>query len=222
MKIPEKNAIQISEEVPFSWGSIIGCAVSTAYHGVKRADISNGDKVLVFGIGGVGLHAILWANFFGASEVIAVDPISAKHEAGRAYGADLVLSPQHDNVRDAVDDVTDGYGVDAVIECSGSPKAMEQAFDAVTGKNKHETGTVVSIGAQYEPLQTDYWGMREGWFTVSGDHTASDLLEIINLVETGKVNLSESISHTFELDEIESGLDVLQNDDDVRRVVIDI
>jgi threonine dehydrogenase-like Zn-dependent dehydrogenase len=132
------------------------------------------------------------------------------------------LDPTQDDVREAVDEATGGFGVDVAIECAASAQAMEQAIDSITGTNKHETGTVVSVGAQSEPLKADYWGIREGWLTVSGDHTASDLTEIVSLVESGKVDLSHSISHTFALDEIAEGLEVMRNEADVRRVVLDI
>lgn len=222
MKLPAENALKISDEIPFDWASITACAVATAYHAVKRSDINKGENVIVFGIGGVGLHAVMWANYFGAANIIAVDLINEKLEAAEAYGADYLVNPQETNVREVIDEVTEGYGVDVALECSGSPKAMEQTLDSITGENIHETGTAVSVGGQHEPFEAEYWGLREGNLTVSGDHTHYDLQQIISLLEGGKIDLSNSISHHISLDEINDGLEMIDGQEDVRRVVIDM
>lgn len=222
MRLPAENAMKITDTVPFDWASIAACAVATSYHAVKRSELRNGDTVVIFGIGGVGHHAVMWANFFGAGSVIAVDLVDSKLDAAREYGADHVVNPANgDDLREVIDEVTNGYGVDVALECSGSPKAMEQALDAITGKNIHETGVAVSVGGQHEPFDASYWGLREGVLTVSGDHTHYDLYQIIELLEGEKVDLSKSISHHISLDEINEGIEMVDQSEGVRRVVIE-
>ncbi|MEM3588527.1 MAG: alcohol dehydrogenase catalytic domain-containing protein [Nitrososphaerota archaeon] len=221
IKVPAKNAVKISRSVPIEWGAIIGCAVSTAYHAVRVSKLEPGETVVVFGAGGVGLHAVMWAKFFGAGKVIAVDLIDSKLEKARRYGADIILNPLRDDVLEVVSRETENFGADVVIECSGSSQAMNQAIKAIKGKNLFESGTLVSVGLQTKPFQFEYWWLREGWATVSGDHTLSELNQIIKLVENGRVNLSESITHRIPLTEIGKGIELVESTEEhVERVVI--
>jgi threonine dehydrogenase-like Zn-dependent dehydrogenase len=76
---------------------------------------------------------------------------------------------------------------------------------------------------QTTPVQCDYWNHREGWWPVSGDHTKNELHEILRLIETGRVDLSRSITHRIPLREINQGLELLEsNKEHVERVVIDM
>ncbi len=221
IKVPARNAVKISRAVPIEWGAIIGCAVSTAYHAVRVSGLEPGDTAVVFGAGGVGLHAVMWAKFFAAGKVIAIDLIDSKLEKAKRYGADIILNPMRDDILEIINKETEGFGADVVIECSGSTQAMIQAIKAIKGKNLFESGTLVSVGLQTKPFQFEYWGLREGWATVSGDHTLSELHQIVKLVENGRVNLSESITHRIQLTEIARGIKLVESKEEhVERVVV--
>jgi propanol-preferring alcohol dehydrogenase len=221
IKIPANNAIKIAEHIPFEWGAVIGCAVSTAFHAVNVSGLRKGDTVIIFGVGGVGLHAVMWAKFFGAGKIIAVDPVDSKLKVAREYGADITVNPLKEDTLEIVKRETDNWGADIAIECSGSAKAMEQAIRAVKGLNQFETGTIVSVGLQTEPFKIEYWGLREGWITVSGDHTRAELTQIIKLVENGKIALYKSISHSINLKEVNEGIELIESGKEhVERVVI--
>lgn len=223
IRIPARNALSMAAHVPIEWGAITACAVSTAFHAVNRSGLKKGDTAVVFGVGGVGIHAVMWAKFFGAEKVIAVDLVDSKLDAARRYGADLTINPSRDDVLGMIVRETDGWGVDVSIECSGSPKAMEQAIRAIKGKNRVESGTAVSVGLQTKPFQVEYWNIREGWITVSGDHTRFDLFQIIKLMESGRIDLSQSITHRLPLREINDGVELVESRrEHVERVVIDM
>jgi 2-desacetyl-2-hydroxyethyl bacteriochlorophyllide A dehydrogenase len=223
IRIPARNALGVAAHVPIEWGAIAACAVSTAFHAVNRSGLKKGDTAVVFGVGGVGIHAVMWAKFFGAEKVFAVDLIDSKLDAARGYGADLTINPSRDDVLGTIVRETDGWGVDVSIECSGSSKAMEEAIRAIKGKNYVESGTAVSVGLQTKPFQLEYWNIREGWITVSGDHTRFDLYQIIKLMESSRINLSQSITHRLPLREINEGVELVENRrEHVERVVIDM
>jgi len=211
IKVSSKNAVKIADFVPLEWGAVIGCAVSTAYHAIRVSGFEPGDTVIVFGVGGVGLHAIMWAKFFGAGKVIAVDPIESKLESALQYGADIILNPLKNDIIETVKKETQGWGADIAIECSGSPQAMAQAIKVIKGSNLFESGTLVSVGLQTKPFQIEYWDLREGWITVSGDHTLYELYQIVKLVENGRINLSKSITHRIPLIEVNEGIDLIES-----------
>jgi len=223
IRIPSRNAFQMADHVPIEWGAITACAVSTAFHAVKRSGLKKSETVAVFGTGGVGIHAVMWAKFFGAGKVIAVDLVDSKLETARTYGADITVNPSRKDVSKVIMSETDGWGADVAIECSGSAKAMEQAMKAIKGRNRFESGTVVSVGLQTAPFQAEYWNLREGWMTVSGDHTRHDLYQIIKLMETGRIDLSNSITHHIPLRDINEGVDLVESREvHVQRIVIDM
>lgn len=215
-------AIKMGSEISYDVGAITGCAVSTAYHASKISELDPGDTAVVFGVGGVGFHAVLWTNFFGAGEVIAVDPVDPKLRRAREYGADVTINPEErDSVWNVIEEETDGLGADVAIECSGSAIAMEEALSSVKGKNQFASGRVISVGLQTEPITAEYWGLLEGALKVSGDHTKFELRRIVKLLENGAIDLSESVTHKVSLEEIEKGLDLIKNEEDLVRVVVD-
>lgn len=217
-----RSAVPLPVAVPFDVASIVGCAVATGYHAVRTSGLQPGDTAAVFGIGGVGAHAVLFADFFGAARVIGVDPDETQHDLATAYGVDDILDPTTDDVVEYVMDTTDDMGVDVALECSGNPKAMEQAFDVIDSANQFESGTAVSVGFQSEPFTADYWGLREGALKVSGDHTLDELVRIFELIAAGKLDLSDSITHRIPFEEINKGVDIMMNGNEpVCRVVLE-
>ena len=218
--VPERCAIPLDADVPFAWGSIMGCAGATGFHALRRSGMGVGDTVAVFGAGGVGLNAIMWATFGGAGTVIAVEPVEARRAKARALGADVTLDPA-DDVPEAIADVTDGWGTDLAIECSGSPAAMAMAIDAIDGANKYESGTVVSVGLQETPLEASYWGLREGSLLVSGDHTRAELHTIADLMAAGKIDCSPFVADRIGLDDVHAGFDRLASGEVVGRIVVE-
>jgi threonine dehydrogenase-like Zn-dependent dehydrogenase len=222
VKIPARNAVPMAPNIPFDWGAVTGCAVSTAYHAVTISGLRHGDTAVVFGAGGVGLHAAMWARFFGAGKVISVDLVDSKLAAARRYGADVTLNPSREDVLEVVKRETDGWGADAVIECSGSHAAMEQAIKSAKGKNPYETGTIVSVGLQTKPFEANFMGLREGRLMVSGDHNRGEVVEILRLEETGRVDLSTSITKHISLGEINDAVNMLATrQENVERTIID-
>ncbi|MEM3921749.1 MAG: alcohol dehydrogenase catalytic domain-containing protein [Nitrososphaerota archaeon] len=223
IKIPAVNAIKMADNIPFEQGAITGCGVSTAYHAVNISGLEKGDIVAVFGIGGVGLHAVLWSKFFGAGKVIAIDLFDEKLELACEYGADVLINLNKEDALKIIREETNDLGVDIAIECSGSSKAMELAIKAIKGKNLFSSGTLVCVGLQTTPFQCEYWGFREGWLTVSGDHTKYELQQILKLLESGRINLSKSISHRISLHDLNEGIELVKTvKRNVQKVVIDM
>ncbi|WP_114578621.1 zinc-binding dehydrogenase [Saliphagus sp. LR7] len=219
--VPERAVVPLPEAVSFAEGSVAGCAVSTAYHAFQRAEIDPGDTVVVFGAGGVGLHSVLWADSLGAGTIVAVDLADPQLDGAEAYGADVTLNPERDDILKRIADETDGWGADAAIECSGSPVAMEQAVDAINGKNGYESGTVVSVGIQTEDISVEFGDVREGQLRVSGDHRRSELIEVLTTLATGTVDISPTLTHEVALENLQDGVDLVREGDEwIGRVVV--
>ncbi len=219
--VHERSVVTMPDSIPYEWGSLMGCAGATGFHAVERSNLSVGDTVAVFGAGGVGSQAILWAAFRGAREVIAIEPVGARRDLAAELGATKLVDPADGAARAVIDEVTDGYGVDVSLECSGRPDAMAAAIDAINGSNKYESGTAVSVGLQEAPLEAEYWGLREGQLMVSGDHTRDELRTIVELLAADRVDPSPAIGERFALSELSAAVERLHTGDSVGRLIID-
>ena len=128
--VPERSCIPIPDDVPFDVAALVGCAVSTGVGAAWRtAGVREGDRVAIFGCGGVGLSALMAAVAVGAEPVIAVDAAPQKLDVARSFGAtgEVEWQGSAEATAEAVRDASSG-GVDYAIEATGRPEAMEAAF----------------------------------------------------------------------------------------------
>jgi alcohol dehydrogenase len=136
------SVVVVPPSVPFDVAAMLGCAVLTGFGAaVTTAGVRPGESVAVFGLGGVGLSAVMGAALAGAHPVVAVDTVSSKLSLARSLGATAVVDAGAvDDVVAAVRDATGG-GADHALECVGSAAVLETAF-AVTARG----GTTVAVG----------------------------------------------------------------------------
>ncbi|ODR79916.1 alcohol dehydrogenase [Haladaptatus sp. W1] len=126
--------------------------LSVGIHAARRGEVGVGDSVLVTGCGPIGLLAMEAANAAGATEVFVSDVVPEKLALAEERGADATIDVREDHLGEAVSDLTDGGGVDVVIEASGADPAIRTTIDAV-----RRGGTVVLIGLAQDaeiPLDT--------------------------------------------------------------------
>src|SRR5690242_8537670 len=120
---------------------LLGCGVTAGFGAaVNTAPVQKGDTVAVIGCGGVGNAAIAGAIYAGARQVIGVDLDDRKLEQAYAFGATHTVNA-HDDVVEALRNLTGGFGPDVVIDAVGRPETFRQAFDA-----RDLAGTVVLVG----------------------------------------------------------------------------
>ena len=209
--LPSRNVFCIPESISMEVGAIIGCAVTTAYHALQCAHLERGETVVVFGLGGVGMHVVQWARMFGAGLIAAVDVVETKLEVASRFGADVLIDPGKEKPAEKILSLTEGYGADVAVECSGHPAGMKQALDSIHGKSVYESGRLVGVAAYLDQLVIDQPQLfREGAFIRSGDHNRSELRTVIELAANGRVDFSESITHRFPFEDLEQPLGMLR------------
>ena len=210
--IPDRNAFKLPDPIPMEQGAIIGCAVSTGYHALRLARLRPAETVVVFGLGGVGLHAVAWARALGAGLVIGVDNAEAKLEVARGYGADVVLHSERDDPVETILSLTDGYGADLALECSGHSSCVEAGMRCVHGKSAYESGRFVGVAVFPDaPAMPEPGSFREGAYMRSGDHTRQELRQVIGLLGAGRVDISQSVTHRFPFEELEAALELVES-----------
>jgi 2-desacetyl-2-hydroxyethyl bacteriochlorophyllide A dehydrogenase len=207
VSVPARSILKLPESIPFDQGSIIGCAVSTAYHALRRGRTAAGDIVMVNGIGGLGVHVLKLAKILGARKIIAVDVSEEKLKLAKKMGADELVNAATEDLADKMKVVTEGRLADVVVDLVGVG-TIEKAIDCV-GKG----GRMVLVGiGQKEMRISPYKTIIGKEMDIVGvnDHLEFELAELIELVSSGKLDLSDSITHRVSLEDVNSGFDILE------------
>jgi len=208
--IPAGSAVKLPEAIPFEQAAIMGCAVPTAYHALKRGRVQSGDTVVVIGVGGLGMHAVQLAKkIFRARRIIAIDRFEWKLKRAGNFGAtDTVNAVAHDTV-EAVRRITDGKLADVVLDFVGSEKTNQQGIGCV-GKG----GRLVLVGIGAKSMKVSPYRTiigKEIEIVGVDDHLKTELTRLVSLVRSRRVDLSHSITHKVTLDDINEGFRILED-----------
>jgi threonine dehydrogenase-like Zn-dependent dehydrogenase len=173
--------------------------VSTPWGAITdTGDVRPAEAVGVWGVGGLGVHAVQLLRTVGACPIVAVDPHLAARERALAAGADLVLDSADPDLGGRVRAVTGGAGLAAAFDFAGVPDVREQALSVLAPR-----GRLVLVGLTDRPLSVAD-GNRFSYLQqqIRG-HYGSDmpvaLPQILRLVEGGRVDFSQSISDVLPL-----------------------
>jgi 2-desacetyl-2-hydroxyethyl bacteriochlorophyllide A dehydrogenase len=217
--VPARNAVRLPVEISFEHGAIMMCSSSTSFHALRKARITAGESVAIYGIGGLGLSAVQLSFAFGALDVYAVDINAEKLKLAEKYGAIPVNASQIDPVAE-LRTLTHNKGVDVALELIGLPQTMHQAVQSLA-----IMGRAVIAGIGDRPLEIDtYWELlgKEAEVIGTSDHLLDELPLVIELARRGSLDLSEVVTNTVPMDAdvINGVLDGLEQfTGDVRTVI---
>ena len=210
VKVPAQNIVKLPLALSFEQAALMGCAVPTAYHALKRGRVQEGDVVVIFGIGGVGIHAVqLAAKVFKSKMVIAVDVLDWKLELARELGANAVVNAAKQDVPRAVSKITQGKFGNVAVDFVCHSGTMKQAI-ASGGKG----GRIVFVGITKDTLQiAPYKTLLGSELELIGvdDHLYSEMIELIQLINDRQISLTRSVTHTVTLDAVNHGFEILQS-----------
>ncbi len=219
--VAPESAIPIPDDLPFELAALFGCAVLTGVGAVvNAAQITPDDQVAIFGLGGVGMSAVLGARLAGARTIIAVDTMAEKLRlAERIAGA--VGFAAGDDVVERIRSATDG-GVDCAIETVGNASVLAEAYAAtrrggstVTVGLPHPdrmlTIPAVSLAAEERILRGSYLGSSV---------PVRDVPRFIEHYRDGQLPVEQLLTHRMALDDINEGFDRLARGEAVRQVVV--
>ena len=201
---------------------LLGCGVMAGFGAaVNTGGVSRGDSVAVIGCGGVGNAAIQGSRIAGATMIIAIDVDDRKLEGARRFGAThTVNSRDHDPV-EAVRALTEGNGVDVVVEAVGRPETYRQAFYL-----RDLAGTVVLVGVptpeqMVELPMIDIFGrggaLKSSWY---GDCLPErDFPMLVDLYRQGRFDLDGFVSERIKITEIDAAFEKMHRGEVLRSVV---
>jgi alcohol dehydrogenase len=219
--VSERSAVKVDPALPYDVAAVFGCAVLTGAGAVMHnAHVEAGDSVAVFGLGGVGLAAVLGAVAAGASTIVAVDVIPDKLELARELGATHAVHGG-EGVVEAVRAATDG-GAEKVIETAGHEVVLANAYAAT-----RRGGITVTVGLP-DPsrmLSIPAVSLVAEERTLKGSYLGSsvperDIPRFIALYEAGRLPVDRLLTHHLALEEINEGFDRLARGEAVRQAIV--
>ena len=220
----ENRVIPVTDAMPLREAALLGCAIPTGAGIVlNTAKVRPGSSIAIFGVGGIGLSAVLAADLAHATTIIAVDIFDYKLEQARRVGATHTINAREKNPLTAILEITEQRGVDYAIEAAGQSESMETAFQAV-----RENGGLCVLAGNLpygERISLDPFDLIRGKQIVGtwGGETQPDhdIPIYANLYLSGRLKLDGLITHTYSLDEINQAAEDLEHGK-VGRALIDM
>ena len=221
--LPEISLAKVNKEAPLEEICLLGCGVTTGMGAVlNTAKVEEGSTVAIFGIGGIGLSAIIGAVMAKASRIIAVDINESKFELAKKLGATDCINPKdYDKpIQEVIVDLTDG-GVDYSFECIGNVDVMRSALECCH-KGWGESVIIGVAGAGQEistrPFQLVTGRVWRG-SAFGGVKGRSELPGIVEDYMAGKFALNDFISYTLPLEKINEAFDLMHEGKSIRSVI---
>jgi S-(hydroxymethyl)glutathione dehydrogenase/alcohol dehydrogenase len=221
--LPEIAVAKIRPDAPFDKVCYIGCGVTTGIGAVVfDAKVEPGSKVVVFGLGGIGLNVIQGARMVGADQIVGIDINPAKVALAKKLGmTDFINASEVGNVVEAILDITKG-GADYSFECIGNVNTMRQALECCH-KGWGES-VIIGVAGAGEEISTRPFQLVTGrvWrgSAFGGARGRTDVPKIVDWYMNGKINIDDLITHTMPLDKINHAFDLMHNGESIRSVVL--
>ncbi len=219
--VPFPTLTAVPPHVPIEQAAICADAVATPYSGlIHRGGLRPAELVGLWGIGGLGVHAVQIARLAGAGLIIAVDPNDAACQRALDFGADHALNPRKVDVPEEVQRLTNGEGLDLAAELAGVNSALAQAVSCLGRR-----GRAVIIGMCLEPIQLTepsvVFAYSQHSLLGHLGYQKRNLDELMRLVGSGRLDLTRSISDLVPLEDVARGVERLSKKEDnpIRLVV---
>lgn len=205
--VPWYAAAAVPDGVGFEHAAIACDAVATPFAALAdRGALRPGERVGLWGIGGLGTHAVQIARLMGASFIAAVDPLPEARDRALALGADVALAPDED-VPALIRQTTGGRGLDLGVDLVGRTAVIKQAMRSLGWG-----GRVVVVGQSLEPVEAgpllvlSFLGL--GVLGHLG-YRKRHLERVLDLIAAGRLDLSGSVSATVPLERVNEGIERL-------------
>lgn len=215
--VDHRSAVVIDDDIPWQTAALFGCAMVTGVGAVRHASrMRPGQPAAVWGLGGVGMAALMALIVDGAHPLIAVDPDPAKRQAALDLGATYAIGPS-DPIRDLVPG-----GVELAIEAVGRVDALQSAFAATS-----RGGTTVTVGLPHpedllsiSPLQLVAEARTLVGSYLGSGSAAQDIPALVDQWRRGLLPVERLASRTIVFDEINDAMAALQRGEVLRQVLL--
>ncbi|MCY1034886.1 S-(hydroxymethyl)glutathione dehydrogenase/class III alcohol dehydrogenase [Corallococcus sp. BB11-1] len=221
--LPEIAVAKIREDAPFDKVCYIGCGVTTGVGAVVyTAKVEAGAKVVVFGLGGIGLNVVQAARMVGADMIVGVDLNPARKDIAEKFGMTHFVNPK-DVEGDLVPYLVNltGGGADYSFECIGNVKTMRQALECC--HRGWGESIIIGVAGAGQEISTRPFQLVTGrvWkgSAFGGARGRTDVPKIVDWYMDGKIQVDPLITHTLKLEDINHGFELMHKGESIRSVV---
>ena len=222
--LPEIAVAKIHPEAPFDKVCYIGCGVTTGIGAVIwTAKVEPGARVVVFGLGGIGLNVIQGARMAGAEQIVGIDLNPAKRNLAEKFGMTDFVNPNdvEGELVPYLVSLTRG-GADYSFECIGNVDVMRDALECC--HKGWGTSIIIGVAGAGEEISTRPFQLVTGrnWrgSAFGGARGRTDVPRIVDWYMDGRINIDDLITHRLTLDEINDGFDLMHKGESIRSVVV--
>ena len=222
--LPEIALAKIREDAPFDKVCYIGCGVTTGIGAVIwTAKVEPGSKVIVFGLGGIGLNAIQGARLAGASMIVGVDLNPNRKALAEKFGMTHFVNPKEveGELVPYLVSLTGG-GADYSFECIGNVKTMRQALECC--HKGWGTSVIIGVAGAGQEISTRPFQLVTGrnWrgSAFGGARGRTDVPKIVDWYMDGRIDIDSLITHTMPLERINDAFDLMHRGESIRSVVV--
>jgi len=221
--LPEIAVAKIREDAPFDKVCYIGCGVTTGVGAVVyTAKVEAGARVVVFGLGGIGLNVVQACRMVGADQIVGVDLNPARREMAEKFGLTHFVNPKEVGA-DLVPYLVNltGGGADYSFECIGNVQTMRQALECC--HRGWGESIIIGVAAAGQEISTRPFQLVTGrvWkgSAFGGARGRTDVPRIVDWYMDGKIEIDPLITHTLPLERINEGFDLMHRGESIRAVV---
>jgi S-(hydroxymethyl)glutathione dehydrogenase/alcohol dehydrogenase len=214
--------VPVDARLPLPIAALLGCAALTGIGAVRNtARVGAGESVLVAGLGGVGLSAVIGARWCGAGRIIAVDVNADKEATARSVGGTDFLQPGPDLAKQ-VRALTDGRGVDHAFDCVGSAATIRDAWRCA---RRGGSCTVVGIGrrdtpVEFSPLELFHYSRTLNSSVYGSGDPDRDVPMLAEQVLLGHLDLAPLVTHRIGLDGVPQAFERMRAGQGIRSVIV--
>jgi len=213
------SVYKLPDSVDFEEGSQVE-PTACCIRALRKAGITSGNSVAVFGVGPVGLTHLQLLKCYGATPVYTIDVIKKRRQTAANLGADLTFDPTTDDIPKAISLLTDGLGVNYAIVATANLRALETAFNTV-----RKGGMVLLFGAPARGslmhLDMSKMFLREVRFQSSYSTSETEMRMALELIESKIIRPSKIISHRFPLSQAVDALRLADQGPDAIKVIVE-
>lgn len=222
LRVPraERTLVKVPEGMEMREAVLVPDMFQTALYSVETGGVGPGSRVLITGIGAIGLSILIAAKLAGASSVIAVDIRDRPLKLAKEMGADYIIDAREEGLVKRVREIT-GLGIDVAIDTSGAASVVKQAIEAV-----RPGGTHVQTGIVGKPVDLDLryvTGLEKRILGVLCPASVEYLMRCLRIVNSFNLELHKLVTHELELREAKRALEIASKKiDDPIKVLLKI
>ncbi len=223
--VHESSAIKIRNDVPLDKASLVGCGVTTGIgSALYSAEVRAGDIVAVVGVGGIGTNAIQGARLAGAKFIVAIDPVEARRDSAKFFGA-THSAANLDEAFGLITEISNGLMANSAVITTGVGEGhLVAPVMALLGKNGKAVITSISPFSQVDVKlslldMTLYQKQLRGSLFGSAN-PRFDIPKILDLYMDGIVKLDELVTATYTLDQVNQGYQDMRDGKNVRGMIL--